>query len=202
MDSHLFRKMAWRLPALADLAVIRFNTRGTCSQAGCSEGSFGAGHNEGLDLRAVVTYVRLHNWPKPWLVGWSFGSDVALMHGHRLDVAGLVALSPSLRYAGPDALVQWAATQKPLHAIVPEKDQYLSPADVRARLAIVSAARIVEVEDAVHLWIGEKAVRKVLDALVAIVRPGFPPLPTEWSGPQQTYQPQSGTTEQQTRRTR
>ena len=31
MDSHLFRKAAWRLPALADLAVLRFNTRGTTS---------------------------------------------------------------------------------------------------------------------------------------------------------------------------
>src|SRR5689334_18658717 len=29
MDSHLFRKAANRLPALADLAVLRFNTRGT-----------------------------------------------------------------------------------------------------------------------------------------------------------------------------
>ena len=26
MDSHLFRKAAWRLPALAVLAVLRFNT--------------------------------------------------------------------------------------------------------------------------------------------------------------------------------
>ncbi|BCB87351.1 hypothetical protein Psuf_046640 [Phytohabitans suffuscus] len=31
MDSHLFRKAAWRLPALAGLAVLRFNTRGTAS---------------------------------------------------------------------------------------------------------------------------------------------------------------------------
>ena len=31
MDSHLFRKAANRLPALAHLAVLRFNTRGTAS---------------------------------------------------------------------------------------------------------------------------------------------------------------------------
>ena len=31
MDSHILRKAAARLPALADLAVLRFNTRGTSS---------------------------------------------------------------------------------------------------------------------------------------------------------------------------
>ena len=40
MDSHLFRKAANRLPALASYAVLRFNTRGTASDAGRSEGTF------------------------------------------------------------------------------------------------------------------------------------------------------------------
>ena len=40
MDSHVFRKAACRLPALADLAVLRFNTRGTSSVRGTSEGAF------------------------------------------------------------------------------------------------------------------------------------------------------------------
>src|SRR5436305_6135472 len=39
MDSHLFRKAANRLPALAGFAVLRFNTRGTASDAGRSQGS-------------------------------------------------------------------------------------------------------------------------------------------------------------------
>ncbi len=42
MDSHVFRKASYRLPALADLAVLRFNTRGTASERGRSEGEFGA----------------------------------------------------------------------------------------------------------------------------------------------------------------
>ncbi|MFN9900469.1 MAG: alpha/beta hydrolase, partial [bacterium] len=40
MDSQIYRKAANLLPALADLAVLRFNTRGTESPHGKSEGSF------------------------------------------------------------------------------------------------------------------------------------------------------------------
>ena len=31
MDSHVYRKASYRLPALAGIAVLRFNTRGTSS---------------------------------------------------------------------------------------------------------------------------------------------------------------------------
>jgi predicted acyl esterase len=34
MDSHLLKKASFRLPALADIAVLRFNTRGTTSPRG------------------------------------------------------------------------------------------------------------------------------------------------------------------------
>ena len=40
MDSHVFRKAAFRLPALAGVAVLRFNTRGTSSAQGTSQGEF------------------------------------------------------------------------------------------------------------------------------------------------------------------
>ena len=38
MDSHLLRKASYRLPAMASLAVLRFNTRGTSSERGRSGG--------------------------------------------------------------------------------------------------------------------------------------------------------------------
>ncbi|MGN6088451.1 MAG: hypothetical protein ACTHNT_04060 [Actinomycetales bacterium] len=38
MDSHVIRKASYRLPALAGIAVLRFNTRGTSSARGISEG--------------------------------------------------------------------------------------------------------------------------------------------------------------------
>ena len=46
MDSHILRKASYRLPALADLAVLRFNTRGTTSERGTSGGEFGEGEPE------------------------------------------------------------------------------------------------------------------------------------------------------------
>ena len=46
MDSHIIRKAAARLPALADLAVPRFNIRVVVSPRGTSEGSFGDGIDE------------------------------------------------------------------------------------------------------------------------------------------------------------
>ena len=81
MDSHLFRKAAYRLPALAGLAVLRFNTRGTESDGRCSEGEFDGGDNERFDVAAALDFVDYHDLPSPWLVGWSFGTDLALRHG-------------------------------------------------------------------------------------------------------------------------
>ena len=51
MDSHVLRKAAWRLPALAGVAVLRFNTRGTSSQRGTSQGSSTTGTPSGTTSR-------------------------------------------------------------------------------------------------------------------------------------------------------
>ena len=54
MDSHIIRKAAARLPALADIAVLRFNFRGVSSPRGKSEGAFGHGDDERYDLEAAM----------------------------------------------------------------------------------------------------------------------------------------------------
>src|ERR1051325_2491584 len=56
MDSHVFRKAAWRLPAPAGIAVLRFNPRGTSSVRGTSEGTFSAGVDEKFDVAAAIEY--------------------------------------------------------------------------------------------------------------------------------------------------
>ncbi len=178
MDSHVFRKAAWRLPHLADIAVLRFNTRGTSSPRGRSEGEFDGGVAEAHDLRAAVSYVHERGLPNVWLVGWSFGTEVTLMHGADQDVVGAILLSPPLHRAQSADLERWAATGRPVTALVPEHDDFLKPDEARERFAPLTQLELVPVEDAKHLWVGEKYVRIVLDEIVARVAPGRAPLPT------------------------
>ena len=190
-DSHLYRKAAWRLPALADLAVLRFNTRGTTSSLGRSAGEFDRGQSEQFDLQAAVAYANALGLPHPWLAGWSFGSEVVLMHGAGLPVEGAVLLSPPLKRAGPADLVRWAACRRPLVALVPERDQFLPPAEARDRFGLVSHARVVVGQGFGHLWIGEKAVHWALSELTMAVGVRSEPLPQKWRGPVTTYHSRS-----------
>ncbi|MBU6213740.1 MAG: hypothetical protein KGP01_04770 [Actinomycetales bacterium] len=187
MDSHVFRKAAWRLPALADISVLRWNTRGTTSPAGTSEGQFEGGAGEGLDLAAAVAFAQSRGLPNIWLVGWSFGTDVTLRHGLLRGVAGAILLSPPLRWTDADDLARWAAAGTPLVCLVPEFDDYLRPADAAVRFAAVPQAEVIGVSEAKHLWVGEAAVSHVLDEVVARLAPGRSPLPREWDGPMERW---------------
>ncbi len=187
MDSHVLRKAAWRLPALADLAVLRFNTRGTSSRDGTSEGAFDAAVGEQHDVAAAIEYAEFHDLPRRWLLGWSFGTDLALVHGLDPSIEGAVLLSPPLRYTREDDLDRWAAAGTPLTALVPELDDFLRPAQARQRFARVPQAEVVGVQGARHLWVGEPSVRRVLSEVVARVAPEALPLPTSWSGPYETF---------------
>jgi alpha/beta superfamily hydrolase len=178
MDSHLLRKAANRLPALADLAVLRFNTRGTASDAGRSEGTFGEGESEQLDVAAALDLVEYRDLPTPWLVGWSFGTDLAVRYGCDPSVVGAILISPPLRYSTTEDLERWAKSGKPLVAIVPEFDDYLRPAEARERFAVVPQAAVIDVPGAKHLFVGY--TETVLDAVVAAVAPDRSPLPRTW----------------------
>jgi alpha/beta superfamily hydrolase len=178
MDSHLFRKAAYRLPALADIAVLRFNTRGTESEAGRSEGRFDDGVGERYDVAAALELVEFRDLPAPWLVGWSFGTDLALRHGCDPTVHGAVLIAPPLRYSSEADLAIWAASGKPVVAIVPELDDYLRAPEARQRFAAVPQARVVEVTGAKHLLVGY--TEEVLDLIVEAVAPDKAPLPTTW----------------------
>jgi alpha/beta superfamily hydrolase len=178
MDSHLFRKAAYRLPALADIAVLRFNTRGTESEAGRSQGTFDDGDAEQYDVAAALDLVEYRDLPAPWLVGWSFGTDLALRHGCDPSVVGAVLIAPPLRYSTAADLTVWARSGKPVVAIVPELDDYLRPPAARQRFAAIPQARVVEVPGAKHLLVG--FTEEVLDLIVETVVPAKAPLPTHW----------------------
>lgn len=183
MDSHLFRKASYRLPALADLAVVRFNTRGTASDRGRSEGEFGAGTAERHDVAAAIAWCVAAGLPRLWLLGWSFGTELALLWGNDPAVEGAILVSPPLHRAGDAELDAWAASGKPLLVLVPEFDDYLRPAEARARFARAPNAQLIAGERAKHLWVGEPAVRTVLGEIVRRVNPAAWPLPTEWEDP-------------------
>ncbi|NYT92793.1 alpha/beta hydrolase [Salinispora sp. H7-4] len=185
MDSHVFRKAAWRLPALADLAVLRFNTRGTTSMRGTSAGTFDNAVGERYDVAAAIEYAEFHELPEIWLLGWSFGTDLALRYGCDPAVAGALLLSPPLRFSGPEDLASWASAGKPVTALVPEFDDYLRPEEARERFAAVPQAEVVGVPGAKHLWVGD--AETVLDEVVRRANPSVPvPLPTTWDGPMET----------------
>jgi uncharacterized protein len=187
MDSHVLRKAAWRLPALADLAVLRFNTRGTASVRGRSEGAFDGGGAERYDVAAAFEFAEFRELPRLWALGWSFGSELVLKYGCEPDVLGAILLSPPLHRATDADLDAWGASGKPVTVLVPELDDYLRPAQARERFARIPQAEVIGVDGAKHLWVGERYVRIVLDEIVRRVHPQAAPLPTYWDGPYRKY---------------
>jgi alpha/beta superfamily hydrolase len=179
MDSHVLRKASYRLPALAGLAVLRFNTRGTSSDRGTSEGEFGEGDSERYDVAAALEWAEYHDLPRTWLLGWSFGTELALRWGRDPLVEGAILLSPPLHRATDDDLDAWAAFGRPLVALVPERDDYLQPPEARERFKRVPQAEVLGIDGAKHLWVGEPYVRIVLNEIVKRVVPEAYPLPVD-----------------------
>jgi alpha/beta superfamily hydrolase len=181
MDSHIYKKAANRLPAMAGITVVRFNTRGTSSEAGSSTGTFDNGVAEHFDVEAMLSYcfdvLKLENL---WVTGWSFGTDLALQHAKDPRHAGLILLSPPLRTTTNEQLEYWNTDPRPITALVPELDDYLKPAAARQRFAIVPKIKIIAVDGAKHLWLGEPSVHRVLSEINNIVTGAQASLPVEF----------------------
>lgn len=180
MDSHVIRKAAARLPALAQIAVLRFNFRGVSSPRGTSEGEFGHGDAERHDLAAAVRFAEERGLPERWLLGWSFGTEVALKHGLPHDVVGAILLSPPLHRTSEAEVAAWAHGGKRLVVVIPELDDYLRPEEAAVRFAAVPTKEFVAVEGGKHLWVGESQTYRVLSEIVERLNPRALPLPTEW----------------------
>ncbi|WP_168915327.1 alpha/beta hydrolase [Microcella flavibacter] len=180
MDSHVIRKAAARLPALARIAVLRFNFRGVSSPRGTSEGEFGHGDAERHDLAAAVRFAEERGLPERWLLGWSFGTEVALKHGLPHDVVGAILLSPPLHRTSEAEVAAWAHGGKRLVVVIPELDDYLRPEEAAVRFAAVPTKEFVAVEGGKHLWVGESQTYRVLSEIVERLNPRALPLPTEW----------------------
>jgi uncharacterized protein len=180
MDSHVYKKAANRLPAMAGIEIIRFNTRGTTSEAGTSDGTFGEGVTERFDVEAAIEFsfndVGAGNL---WVMGWSFGTDLALKFARDPRVKGLILLSPPLRTSEVSDLEFWANDGRPVTALIPEFDDYLKPEAAAVAFKVLSQIKLINVADAKHLWVGEPAVYRVLSEITEILSPQSLPLPTE-----------------------
>lgn len=180
MDSHIYKKAANRLPAMAGITVIRFNTRGTTSDAGTSTGTYDGGRDEKYDVQAAINYCfETLELTEVWIVGWSFGTEIALCHARDRRVKGLILLSPPLMKVEESDLQFWAEDGRPVIALVPEHDDYLKPDQARLRFASIPQLELIAVDGAKHLWVGEPYVHRVLSEITRIVAPARLPLPTE-----------------------
>jgi len=180
MDSHVYKKAANRLPALADLTIVRFNTRGTSSEQGTSTGSYDQTKLEQHDVEAMIQFsldqLKLENL---WVVGWSFGTEITLKYAKDSRIKGIILLSPPLMYTTEEELKFWATDGRPVIALVPEHDEYLSPSAAREKFKVIPQIEIIEGVNMKHLWLGEPSVQFVHDEIVKRVVPEKYPLPTE-----------------------
>ncbi len=181
MDSHIYKKAANRLPEMAGIEIIRFNTRGTESEAGKSEGEYDHGNSERFDVEAAIEYAfGTCHADNLWVMGWSFGTDLALRHARDQRIKGLILLSPPLKYSKPEELLFWAVDGRPITALIPEFDDYLRPAEAVVAFSAIPQIELINVDEGKHLWLGEPQVYRVLSEITKIVAPGRLPLPVEY----------------------
>ena len=180
MDSHIYKKASNRLPSMAGITTVRFNTRGTTSESGTSTGTYDGGEAERFDVEAMERFVldelKLEN---VWVVGWSFGTEIALKHVRDRRIKGLILLSPPLMKADDEDLKRWSLDGRPVTALIPEFDDYLKPPEAKARFAQLKQINLINVDGAKHLWVGEPYVHRVLTEITKIVAPQRLPLPQE-----------------------
>ena len=144
-------------------------------------GQFDNAVSERFDVEAMINYccdeLKVKNL---WVVGWSFGTDLALKFARDKRVKGLILLSPPLRYSTEADLQWWNNDGRPVIALVPEHDEFLKPAEAIKRFAPLKQVSIIAVEDAKHLWVGEPAVYRVLSEIAKIIAPNRLPLREEF----------------------
>ena len=136
------------------MAVLRFNTRGTASPQGTSEGAFDEARGERFDVDAALAAGRELHRPPLVVLGWSFGTDLVLKYARQPGVDAVVLLSPPLRYTSDDELAAWAeplepgAQPIPMTVLVPELDDYVRPAEAMRALLRPCLRRVWSVSPA------------------------------------------------------
>ena len=180
MDSHIYKKAANRLPAMAGVQIIRFNTRGSKSEAGKSEGEYDHGKSEKLDVLAALDYCFDQLKIKElYVIGWSFGTELALQYARDKRIKELILLSPPMLSTTQEDLDFWIKDGRVITALIPELDDYLKPDAARLKFSKVKNLKQIDVAGAKHLWVGEPMVHLVLSEIAKVIAPNRLPLPQE-----------------------
>jgi alpha/beta superfamily hydrolase len=145
----------------------------TLAAAGLSTARFDFRHGraetatEQLDVLAAVEPVaeRVGADRPVWLVGYSFGADIALSVGDE-RVAGWAAVAPPLRFGAPPRPA--AGDERPVLAAVAEHDQFNPPDRLREAVAAWPNATVTVVPMADHFLAGAAAT--VADTVLAWLR--------------------------------
>ena len=180
MDSHIYKKAANRLPAMAGIQIIRFNTRGSESVAGKSEGEYDQGKSEEQDVLAALEYCFEELKIKDlYVIGWSFGTELALQYARDKRIKELILLSPPMLSTTDEDLDFWIKDGRAITALIPELDDYLKPDAAKLKFSRVKNLKQIDVAGAKHLWVGEPMVNLVLSEIVRVIAPSRLPLPEQ-----------------------
>jgi len=147
----------FRTLAGADVTTLRFDFR--------RGGDGGSGEPE--DVLAGVERVASHLGPglPLWLVGYSFGADIALSVGDD-RVTGWAAVAPPLRFGPPPRAT--LGDPRPVLVVAAEHDQFSPPDHLREVAATWPDATVTVVPGADHFLGG--AADRVADAVLAWLR--------------------------------
>ncbi len=146
----------------AGFTTVRFDFRGVAE----SGGEHDDGDSERLDVVAAIELLELVQPDSPtWLVGYSFGSIVAL---NVVDprVSGWVAVAPPLA-AGPGRVLA-GADHRPKLLLVPARDQFSPPEAATPIIESWTNTAMRAIDGADHFLSGH--VRRIAAVIVAHLR--------------------------------
>lgn len=165
---------------MAGIQIIRFNTRGSESEAGKSQGEYDHGKSEKLDVLAALDYCFEQLKIKDlYVIGWSFGTELAMQYARDKRIKELILLSPPMLSTTDEDLDFWVKDGRAITALIPELDDYLKPDAARLKFSRVKNLKQIDVKGAKHLWVGEPMVYLVLSEIVKVIAPSRLPLPEQ-----------------------
>ena len=141
---------------------------------------FRKGKGEKLDVLAALNYCFEHLKIKDlYVIGWSFGTELALQYARDERIKELILLSPPMLSTTQEDLDFWIKDGRVITALIPELDDYLKPDAARLKFSKVKNLKQIDVAGAKHLWVGEPMVHLVLSEIVKVIAPSRLPLPQE-----------------------